>query len=72
MFLSELRRQEEEKQARRRELEKRADLVEREIDLMRGGSGHTVEELRIGGKVSDLDAMNYKDLRDQIIDKKSE
>ncbi len=70
--LAELRRQEEEKQARRRELEKRADLLEREVDLMRGGSGHTVEELRIGGKVSDLDAMRYKDLRDHVIDKKNE
>lgn len=67
--LAELRRQEEEKQARRRELEKKADLLEREADLMRGGSGHTVEELRIGGKVSDLDAMRYKDLRDHEIDK---
>jgi len=70
--LAELRRQEEEKQARRRELEKRADLLEREVDLMRGGSGHTVEELRIGGKVSDVDAMHYKDLRDHVIDKKNE
>ncbi len=70
--LAELRRQEEEKQARRRELEKRADLLEREVDLMRGGSGHTMEELRIGGKVSDLDAMRYKDLRDHVIDKKNE
>lgn len=70
--LAELRRQEEEKQARRRELEKKADLLEREVDLMRGGSGHTVEELRIGGKVSDVDAMRYKDLRDHVIDKKNE
>lgn len=70
--LAELRRQEEEKQAHRRELEKRADLLERKFDLMRGGSGHTVEELRIGGKVSDVDAMHYKDLRDHVIDKKNE
>lgn len=70
--LAEIRRQEEEKQARRRELEEKADLLEREADLMRGGSGHTVEELRIGGKVSDLDAMRYKDLRDHVIDKKNQ
>lgn len=69
--LAALRRQEEENQARRRELEKKADLFEREVDLMYGGSGHTVEELRIGGKVSDTDAMRYKDLRDHVIDKKN-
>ena len=69
--LAAVRRQEEEKEARRWELEKEADLIERRADLMRGGSGHTVEELRISGKVSDLDAIRYKELRDHVIDKKN-
>ena len=66
--LAELRKQEEEKQARRCELEKKADRFERDVDIMRGGSGHTMEELRIGGKVSDVDAQRYKDLRDSVLD----
>lgn len=69
--LAELRRQEEEKQARRHEMEKSADFLEREADLMRGGSGHTMEELRIAGEVSDLDAIRYKELRDHVIEKKN-
>ena len=70
--LAELRRQEAAKEARRRELEGKADLLEREVDLMLGGSGHTVDELRAGGRVSDLDALRYQELRDRVIDKKSE
>lgn len=70
--LAERRREEEAKQARHRELEKKADWLERDLDLMRGGIGHTVEELRIMGQVSDRDAMDYADLREHVIDKKSE
>ena len=52
-------------------MEKSADFLEREADLMRGGSGHTMEELRIAGEVSDLDAIRYKELRDHVIEKKN-
>ncbi|MBE7056651.1 MAG: hypothetical protein E7388_04335 [Ruminococcaceae bacterium] len=63
-------REEREKQALRDKLEARADAFERDIDLLGRGDGHTIEERRIRGDISDVDAMRLKEIRDSAIDKR--
>jgi hypothetical protein len=54
----------------REQLASKADRIERDLDMLQGGSGYTQEEQLLRGTISEAEYQRRKALRDSAIEKK--
>lgn len=54
----------------REQLASKADRIERDLDMLQGGSGYTQEEQLLRGTISEAEYQRRKELRDRAIEKK--